>query len=179
MMPSWIGLTGPGLNTRGNAITANMPKGYDVNPKRDRDGLTKPQQVFRDKVLEVGPVKAAEAAYPGAQPESQRVIAHQNMTNPVIVSSISRLADAKGLTKDACLEKIKDGLEASNVTVDMMGRKHETTDHKTRLKAAELGLRVHGELKNGEPSGAVPITKDLFVELCSVFWGTKPGPQQP
>lgn len=138
-----------------------MAKDYDVNPARDKRGLTKPQAIFADNVLEVGKDKAAAMAYPLADSESHRKLASENLKNPVVLSNISKLADAKGLTKNACLSAIKRGLDAESP--------------KAYLKAAELGLRLHGELKNAEQGPSVQMTKDVFVELCSVFWRTKPS----
>lgn len=136
------------------------PKESHYRSKRDERGLTKQQAIFADNVLEVGKEKAAEMAYPDADPDNARFLAAQNLKNPVVVSTIGKLADAKGLTKNACLEAIKKGLDDESP--------------KAYLKAAELGLRIHGELKTTESNNQVPITKDLFVEMCSAFWGTKP-----
>lgn len=136
------------------------PKESHYRSKRDERGLTKQQAVFADNVLEVGKEKAAELAYPDAAPESIKALASENLKHPIVISTISKLADKKGLTKDACLTAIKKGLDDESP--------------KAYLKAAELGLRIHGELKNAELQNQVPITKDLFVEMCSAFWGTKP-----
>lgn len=151
-----------------------MAKDYTLNPKKDKRGLTPQEAVFADNILEVGKEAAAALAYPLATPESQRVIAAQKMEKPEVLSSISRLANAKGLTKDACLGAITEGLSAVKKTWNKQGDEIEYDDTPSRLKAAELGLKVHGELKNTEASGTVPITKDLFIELCQTFWGTKP-----
>lgn len=151
-----------------------MPKGYTVNPKRDKRGLTKPQQVFADNILEVGKEKAAEMAYPDASPESQRVIAHQNLEKIEVLSSISTLANKKGLTKDLCLEAIKNGLTSTKKTWNKMGDEIEYDDNSSRLKAAELGLRVHGELRNDRTILPVPVTKEQYQDLCREFWGSKP-----
>ena len=155
-------------------IVAMSPKDYDVNPARDKRGLTKPQAIFADNILEVGKEKAAEMAYPDADPESHRKLASENLKHPQVLSNISKIADSKGLTKDACVEAIKDGLGAVKKAFSKEGDEIEYADTPSRLKAAELGLKVHGELKNTEQGSGVQMTKDVFVELCSVFWGTKP-----
>lgn len=137
-----------------------MPRDYDVNPARDKRGLTKPQAIFADNVLEVGKEKAAEMAYPDASPSSQGEMASRNLSNPDIVRSISKELDAQGVKDETLCKAIKRGLDEDSP--------------KAYLKAAELGFKLKGHLKDDKQSGAVPITKDLFVELCSVFWGTKP-----
>ena len=148
-----------------------MPKGYDVNPARDKDGLTAKQKEFADKTLEIGALEASKEVYPDSTPESQRVMAAQNMKHPAIVPYISRLADEKGLTKDACVEAIRDGLKATKL-YGKEGIEHE--DGRARLRAAELGLKLHGELRDDKTILPVPVTKDQYQELCREFWGTKP-----
>jgi len=139
-----------------------MPEGYRVNPKKDRDGLTAKQKDFVEAALEVGPTKAAEIAYPEASSDSHRKIASENLKNPNIVSNISKLADAKGLTKDACVEAIKDGLTATKL-YGKEGIEHE--DSPARLRAAELGLKLHGELKESSTTinFLTPESFDLFI----------------
>ncbi len=143
------------------------------NPKRDKRGLTEPQAVFADNVLEHGKEVAAEMAYPDADPESHRKLASENLKHPVVLSTISELADRKGLTKDSCVETIKDGLKATKL-YGKEGIEHE--DHTARLRAAELGLKLHGQLK--EDRGVilpVPVSKEQYMELCKTFWNTKPA----
>lgn len=151
-----------------------MPKGYSVNPKKDKRGLTKQEAVFADNVLEVGKEKAAAMAYPLAEPDSHRKIASEKLQKPEVLHSISRIANEKGLTKDACISTITDGLAATK----LYGKEGiEHADHAARLKAAELGLKVHGELRDSS-GPAVQVTKDVFVDLCKAYWATKPsGPQ--
>lgn len=149
-----------------------MPKRWVVNPKRDKRGLTKKQAIFADNVPLVGKDEAAIMAYPDLSPESQRVTACRNMNNPTILQAISDIADAKGLTKNACVEAIKDGLTATR----LYGKKGiEHADSPARLRAAELGLKLHGELKNDASVPEVQMTKDVFIKLCETFWETKPA----
>lgn len=128
-----------------------MAKGYSVNPKKDRRGLTKQEAVFADNVLDVGKEKAAEMAYPLAEPDSHRKIASEKLQKPEVLRSISRLANGKGLTRDACLTAINGGLTATKL-YGKDGIEH--ADHAVRIKAAELGLKIHGELQNdSSPTG--------------------------
>lgn len=137
-----------------------MPKDYDVNPKRDKRGLTKPQQVFVENVLEIGPVEAAKKAYPTVTDKSAGEMASRNMRNPAIVSSISAMADARGVKREDCLDAIARGLKEDNP--------------KAYLTAAKLGLEVHKEL-GGNTILPVPVTKEQYIELCRTFWTEKPG----
>lgn len=151
-----------------------MPKGYDRNPSKDKRGLTRQEAVFADSVLEVGVKEAAAMAYPDATPESQRVIAAQKLDKPEVLSSISRIANQKGLTRDACVEAIKDGLTAVKKIWNKQGDEIEYDDTPSRLKAAELGLKVHGELREDRTILPVPVTKDQYRELCREFWNNAP-----
>lgn len=138
-----------------------MAKDYIRNPKKDKRGLTPQEAVFADNVLEVGKEAAAAMAYPDATRESQGVMASRNLSKPDIVLSISKELDRQGVKDETLCQAIKRGLDEESP--------------KAYLKAAEIGFKLKGHLKTEKEGGVVPITKDLFVELCSVFWGTKPA----
>lgn len=142
------------------------------NPKKDKNGLTPKQALFVEKAVEVGHVEAGRIAYPDASPKDAQVIASQNMQNPELVHNISVLANRKGLTQDACVETIKESLTATK----LYGKEGiEHADAPARLRAAELGLKLHGQLK--EDRGVilpVPVSKEQYMELCKTFWNTKP-----
>lgn len=140
-----------------------MPKGYSVNPKKDKRGLLKPQQVFADNVLAVGKEEAARMAYPNATPKSQGEIASRNLAHPEIILSISKTLELQGVKDETLCQAIKRGLEEDSP--------------KAYLKAAELGFRLKGHLKDNNQA-AVQVTKDVFVDLCKAYWATKPSGTQ-
>lgn len=122
-----------------------MPKGYSVNPHKDKRGLTPQQAIFVDNALVVGPKEAAAMAYPNASEKSQGEIAAQNMVNDEVVLSLGKEAEKLGLKKKNCIETIIDGLKATK----LYGQGAiEHPDFAARIKAAELGLKIHGELKD-------------------------------
>lgn len=53
-----------------------------------------------------------------------------------------------GATKEAAYSKVVDMLGATSMTVDKFGDEHISPDNTAQLKASELILRLHGELKN-------------------------------
>lgn len=57
-----------------------------------------------------------------------------------------------GATKKAAYAKIVEKLKATNITVDKFGDEHVSDDNSTQLRASELILRLHGDIK---PDGAV------------------------
>jgi hypothetical protein len=135
-----------------------VPKGYDVNPKRDRDGLTAKQKEFADAALVVGPGQAARDLFPDSpNPEAN---ATKLKNHPAVSSYMSRILSEKGATREKCAENIAAKINAR--------------DDRSSLKATEMALEIHGELNRKNEGGAVPITKELFMDLCSAFWGTKP-----
>jgi len=148
-------------------------KGYTVNRKRGK--LTPKQKVFVEAVPVIGQTEAAKLAYPDATAREAVVIGSANMSKPLVSSSIAEVSNRIGLTKDKCVVTILDGLDADNETVDQFGRPHASPDHRTRLKAAELGLRLHGELKSDHTTiMPVPVSKEAYIGLCQEFWKSKP-----
>ena len=136
-----------------------MPKGYDVNPKRDKDGLTAKQKEFADKALEVGPSQAAREIWP------DQVNPAANATKMAKVEAVSsymsRMLDAKGATRDKCAENIAEKIKSRN--------------DKSSLAATEMALEIHGEMNKSKGMVlTVPVTKDQYQELCREFWGSKP-----
>ncbi len=143
-----------------------MPKDYDRNPARDKNGLTKQEAIFAENVIEHGQAKAGEIAYPDATPRSQAVIASKNMKKPAVVNSISKIATKIGLTRTKCAEAVKNGLDATR----LYGKESvEHPDHSARLKAAELGLKIHGELKDAAPNQVNIFTKDAIEAFVAAF----------
>ncbi len=135
-----------------------MPKGYDRNPARDKDGLTAKQKQFADNALEVGPSQAAREIWPDQiKPETN---ATKMAKVPAVSSYMSRILDEKGATRDKC---------ATNIAA-----KISSPDNKASLKATEMALEIHGELNRKQEGPAVQMTKEVFVDLCSQFWASQP-----
>ena len=147
------------------------PNGYTRDPKKDKRGLTPQQSVFADNVPVVGKEVAAEIAYPDTTETSKKIIRNRNMRNPLVAKAISKIADEHGLTRSKCVETICDGLSATKLAgKDAI----EYDDHASRLRAAELGLKLHGELREDRTILPIPVNKEQYIELCKTFWGTKP-----
>lgn len=133
---------------------------FKRNSKTDKRGLKEQRAIFADNVLRVGKDEAAAMAYPDATPKSQGEMASRNMNDPVILHSISKLADLRGVKREDCLDAIKKGLSEDNP--------------KAYLHAAELGLKIHKEIGDTKTVVAVPVSKEQFLELCGAFWKSKP-----
>lgn len=101
-------------------------------------------------------------AYPDSTPESQVVMASQNIHNPEVVLSLSKEADKRGL-------KLSDGIDAV---------KRGLKDKDKYLKAAELTLKIHGHLQDNKTIMPVPVSKEHYWELCQQFFKAKSGSSQ-
>lgn len=125
-----------------------MGQYYTVNPKRNKDGLTPKQQKFADKALEVGPTQAARELYPDAINPSS--IAAKKMT-PAVSSYMSEVLTEKGGSREVCAKNI----------VDKIG----CDDSAASLKATEMALKIHGELKESSTTinFLTPESFDLFI----------------
>lgn len=136
-----------------------MPEGYSVNPRRDKNGLTAKQKEFAEKALTMPQGQAAREVFPDhVQPDAT---ASKLMKNEKVSSYMSHLLNEKGASRDTCAKNIAD--------------KIKSRDDRSSLKATEMALEIHGELNRKSESSAVPITKELFIDLCATFWGTKPA----
>lgn len=149
------------------------------------------QELFCQRYVEgAGPKKtrfngtqaALEAGY---SEKTAYSIAHENLKKPEIVERISELADRAGVTKDACLRVIADGLKATVVGSKLDKKKQlinaVVPDRKTRLRSAELGLKVHGGIEGASPPGGQTqvniFAGDKWLEAMSAFHKSKQ--QQP
>ena len=126
-----------------------MPKGYDVNPKRDKDGLTAKQKEFADKAILVGPGQAARDLFPDSpNPEAN---ATKLKAHPAVSSYMSEVLTEKGGSREVCAKNI----------VDKIG----CDDSAASLKATEMALKIHGELKESSTTinFLTPESFDLFI----------------
>lgn len=125
-----------------------MGRYYTVNPKRDKDGLTAKQKKFADKALQVGPTNAARELHPGAINPS--AIAAKKMT-PAVSSYMSEVLTEKGGSREACAKNIADKIGCD--------------DNAASLKATEIALKIHGELKESSTTinFLTPQSFDIFI----------------
>jgi hypothetical protein len=113
--------------------------------------LTEKQQKFIEKLnAGITPVVAAEDLYRCKNRNVARVIASKNVNHPVIFEKVRDALDYPGSKArvEHIVKVIEDGLTANKTIVTRVGDLVEVPDHKTRLYAAQLALRVRGELKD-------------------------------
>lgn len=138
---------------------AVVPKGYDVNPKRDKDGLTAHQKKAADTILELGKEAGAKEVWPDqVRPDKS---ADKLLGLPAVSSYMSRVLDEKGATREVCAENIVEKIKGDSP--------------KASLAATEMALEIHGELNKSKGMVLpVPVTKDQYQELCRTFWDNAP-----
>lgn len=121
--------------------------------------LTQKQAKFVKNIAEgkTG-VEAALDAYDTDDYNTAGSIAVENLQKPAIRDAVNDAMVATGLDAGSLLKPIKDALEAEhrNYEYDPETKKRtlvKRTDHNTRLKASELGLKLAGVLGNNSESG--------------------------
>ena len=110
-----------------------------------------------------------------AQPQG----VYKALEKPHVQARVKELMDSSPkLQVPALLAKLEEGLDAQEIK--FFADKGEviservTVDFPTRLGYLDRALELQGLKQKDKDGNVVPITKGLFVELCSVFWGTKP-----
>lgn len=136
-----------------------MAKGYDINPSKDRDGLTAHQKNAADKILELGKEAGAREVWPDqVRPDKS---ADKLLNLPAVSSYMSRKLDEKGATRDLCAQNIAEKIKGDN--------------SKASLAATEMALEIHGEINKSKGMVLpIPVTKEQYPELCREFWERKP-----
>lgn len=71
-------------------------------------------------------------------------------TEPITKREVA--LNTAGATKKVAYAKIVEKLDAKSITVDKYGEEHISDDNTTQLRASELILRLHNDIK---PDGAV------------------------
>jgi hypothetical protein len=70
------------------------------------------------------------------------------LNNPPEITSKKELSlIAAGATRKVAYEAMVAALDAESMTVDKYGEEHMTADHSTRIRAAEMISKLHGDLK--------------------------------
>ena len=80
-----------------------------------------------------------------------------------------------GATRKRAYDAMVSALDAQSMSIDKYGEEHFTDDHATRLRAAELISKLHGDLKENEVDNrvvniAMQISPDelkVFMEMVS------------
>lgn len=140
------------------SYTETMQKTRKLQP------LTKKQEAFFEEVSKgVVPYEAAKKVYNCKNDAVARVIASKNSKHPVIYNTVRELMESKGSRAKSknILKAIEDGLVAEKSIETESRQLVQVPNHAIRLKAAELALKVRGELKQDLPE--IDVNRDIRV----------------
>ena len=78
-----------------------------------------------------------------------------------------------GATRKAAYDAMVAALDANSMTLDKFGSEHEAPDHATRIRAAEMISKLHGDLKENVVDNRVvnvamnvsAVELETFVEM--------------
>ncbi len=119
--------------------------------------LTIKQKKFVKAYVETGNgTKAALKTYDTTDPDTARAISSENLAKPSVRFAVEQALEKHGITMDAAIKPIKDGLEAEKVSITGQGDQafaEVTPDHSIRLKASGMALKLMGADKGEQ---AVP-----------------------
>jgi hypothetical protein len=135
-----------------------MPKQRKLQP------LTEKQHTFMQELAHgLTPFEAAKKVYDCKNDNVARVIGSKNARHPVIYQTVRELMETKGSKARSknILKAIEGGLLAERVYVTRTGKPCKTPNHAVRLKAAELALKVKGELSQDIPD--MNVRKEIKV----------------
>lgn len=95
--------------------------------------------------------EAAKAVYDVKTDEAAAVISSQNLIKVNVKEAIEAALEKHGITMDAAVAPIADGLQAKKFIPDGQGGAIDIPDHTSRLKASGMALKLMGaEQKQGE-----------------------------
>lgn len=119
-----------------------------------------PKQAKFVKGVNEGKTKVAAAmeAYPGQSYNVARVTAAENLNKPSIASALEAAYERQGITIDALVQPIADGLQAEKTVIIGSGDDafaDQIPDHSIRIAAAKLGGQWLGMGKEVAVSGGV------------------------
>ena len=100
--------------------------------------------------------KAALESYNTVDEKTASVIASENLEKPSVKEAIDAALDKHGITMDAAIAPIADGLTAFRTVPGGDGEgSWDVADHSIRLKASGMALKLLGAEKQSEiPQGA-------------------------
>jgi len=113
-----------------------------------------PKQAKFVKGVNEGKTKVAAAmeAYPNATYQTARVIAAENIAKPSIAQALEAAYERQGITVDAIVRPVADGLLAERTVIIGNGDQafaDQVPDHGVRLKAAGMASYVDGYRQRG------------------------------
>lgn len=111
-------------------------------------GLTYKQEKFCEKYVELNGNGTQAAIAAGYTPENAGITAAKNLKNSSIRQTLAEIAQEVGLSVRRVLGTVNQALDAEKPLV-VNGDVHHTPDWQARLRASELGLKVHG-LSDGD-----------------------------
>lgn len=121
--------------------------------------LTPKQAKFvKAKIAGKSGVAAAQEAYPGVDYSVANAIAHENLNKPSIAAALEAAYARQGITVDALVKPIADGLQAEKTIIIGSGDDafaDQIPDHSIRIAAAKLGGQWLGMGKEVAVSGGV------------------------
>lgn len=120
-----------------------------MQKSRKLQPLTKKQEAFFEEVSKGAvPYEAARKVYNCKNDNVARVLASRNSKHPVVYETVRERMESKGsrATVKHILKAIEDGLVAERVFITKSGDILREPNHAVRIKAAELALKVKGEL---------------------------------
>lgn len=134
----------------------------------DETPLTYKQRVFvKAKIAGKSGVAAAQEAY-GTSYTVSNAIAHENINKPSIIFALQKAYEKQGMTIDALVKPLADGLKANKV-VAIEGDFFETDvpDHSIRIKAAGMAgmwLGIGRDKDDGNKTINFNITADTHKD---------------
>ena len=108
--------------------------------------------------------ESAKAVYDVNSDTVARSIASENLTKPNIKYAIEQALEKHGITMDAAIAPIAEGLKADKVSISGQGDQAfagVTADHSVRLKASAMALRLMGADKGENVPGGIHFHQHL------------------
>lgn len=102
------------------------------------------------------PHEAARAAFPSADEASVQHLAYRYNQSPAVQGFLHGALDTAKLSVDRCVKKIASKLNARVPYSYGKDSLIYVQDHKTQLKAAELGLKLHNAFPKDTPQTYSP-----------------------
>jgi len=108
--------------------------------------------------------EAAKAVYDVKNDNVAAAISSQNLIKLNVKQAIELALEKHGITMDAAIAPIADGLKADKVSVSGLGDQafaEVTPDHSVRLKASAMALRLMGADKGENVPGGIHFHQHL------------------
>ena len=124
------------------------------------DKVTQKQKVFAAEYVKNkgNGTQAALKAYDTTDQKTACSIGTENLSKPVVQNELKRLLKGSNITMKRVLGVVSDGLDATK------GKGEE--DHPTRLRAADMSLKLHGAYPSIHQS-SIPTTRGGALKRLS------------